>query len=179
MSHFSLFFVTVLALLLTALPSISCFAPSISSRGVSAFSAGVSSTTLRGASSSLLVLIDHGSKNEPSNARLHELAAVVDARCKSGRLPAYSGCIACHMEIASPSLLEVLEEHKPERVFLSPVFISPLGKHVVTDIPAIANDAQEKTGIEVVVGRVVGDSLDYLADGIEKVVEEKGVADRK
>ena len=86
-------------------------------------------------------------------------------------MPAYSGCIACHMEIASPSLMDVIEEHKPERVFLSPVFISPLGKHVVTDIPAIAKDAEAKTGVKVMVGRVVGDSLDYLADGVENVVE--------
>ena len=83
------------------------------------------------------------------------------------------------MEIASPSLLDVLEKYKPERAFLSPVFISPLGKHVVTDIPDIAKDAQEKTGVEVVVGKVVGDSLDYLADGIEKVVEEKVAEQRK
>ena len=132
---------------------------------------------------SLLILIDHGSKNTPSNARLHTLASILDSRCQSPPSPSspsspsplsskYYACLACHMEIASPSLLETINSLSPPppKVFLSPVFISPLGKHVKTDIPKIADDVQRETGVTVEIGKVVGDDLNLLADAIINVI---------
>mmetsp|Transcript_8792 Transcript_8792/g.15967 ORF Transcript_8792/g.15967 Transcript_8792/m.15967 type:complete len:196 (+) Transcript_8792:183-770(+) len=129
---------------------------------------------------SLLILIDHGSKNTPSNARLHTLASILNSRCQSPPSPSspsplsskYYACLACHMELASPSLLETINSlsHPPPKVFLSPVFISPLGKHVKTDIPKIAEDVQRETGVTVEIGKVVGDDLNLLADAIINVI---------
>ncbi|GMI07147.1 hypothetical protein TrRE_jg9872 [Triparma retinervis] len=128
--------------------------------------------------------MDHGSKRVESNQRLEELAIKVDDRIKKNQLPSYAGCSHCHMELSDPSLSSVVKEVVQSEgitdFLVHPLFISPLGKHVKVDIPEIVKAASEEMkgeGVSIQMGKVFGDDLDKLVDGIVSVVaeDEEGV----
>jgi len=83
------------------------------------------------------------------------------------------------MELSPPTLSSVVSDviqSSDVRDFLvHPLFISPLGKHVKFDIPEIVmatNEEMKGEGVSVKMGRVFGDDLDKLVDGIVGVVRE-------
>ncbi|GMH54133.1 hypothetical protein TrLO_g12808 [Triparma laevis f. longispina] len=102
-----------IALLLSLLSSTSSFLPSspLSFRPPPSFMIMYNSSPSSSDSRSLLILIDHGSKNTPSNDRLHKLASILNERCERADgltelAEKYYGCKACHMEIAQDAQLQ-------------------------------------------------------------------------
>eukprot|EP00520_Triparma_pacifica_P019891 CAMPEP_0118656910 /NCGR_PEP_ID=MMETSP0785-20121206/13731_1 /TAXON_ID=91992 /ORGANISM="Bolidomonas pacifica, Strain CCMP 1866" /LENGTH=134 /DNA_ID=CAMNT_0006549781 /DNA_START=231 /DNA_END=631 /DNA_ORIENTATION=+ len=124
--------------------------------------------------------MDHGSGRMESNERLKIVAEKVNERIKQGQLSSYLGCSHCHMELSPPTLSSVVKDvhdSKGVKEFLvHPLFISPLGKHVKVDIPEIVrttNEEMKGEGVSVEMGKVFGDDLDKLVDGILSVVKEE------
>jgi len=89
-----------------------------------------------------IVIVDHGSRLEPSNRMLEELASLF-ARRFSGR---YSVVEPAHMEIAEPSIATAFDrcvKRGVKRVVVCPFFLGP-GKHWTQDIPRLTAEAATK-----------------------------------
>lgn len=120
-----------------------------------------------------ILLMDHGSRNEASNQRLHDLA-----RLYQNSLGAESGAIvkAVHMEIASPSIpdgLQALVDLGVSEIVCHPFFLSP-GRHVKKDIPEIVETAIEELNIDIPVTTTpqLGSHTDLMLTAIHSLVEE-------
>jgi sirohydrochlorin ferrochelatase len=86
-----------------------------------------------------LVLVDHGSRSEASNASLVAVAREV-AELASGRFVAV---IPCHMEIAPPSIADAFDTAVAagaELVVVALYFLAP-GRHSEIDVPQLAAEA--------------------------------------
>ena len=102
-----------------------------------------------------VVIVDHGSRREASNAML---ATVVDAFRRRGP----EGFVAvepAHMELAEPSIATAVGRCVAEgatRVVVTPFFLAP-GRHIQDDIPAlVAEAARAHPGVEVRIAEPLG-----------------------
>lgn len=89
------------------------------------------------ASSSAIVVVDHGSRRAAANDMLHQVARMV--RHRSNGVPVYSA----HMELATPSIADAFAaavSKGASHILVVPFFLSP-GRHVTTDIPKLAKEA--------------------------------------
>jgi sirohydrochlorin ferrochelatase len=86
-----------------------------------------------------IVIVDHGSRRDESNAMLEEVARLFGARFHE----MYDIVEAAHMELAEPSIATAYArcvERGATRVIVCPFFLGP-GKHWTGDIPRITADA--------------------------------------
>ncbi len=121
-----------------------------------------------------VLLIDHGSKRESSNARLETLAEIYQKRAPSHHTVKFA-----HMEIAPPSIEDGIREFCNEGVMdivCHPYFLSP-GRHVLEDIPelieaAVVQMKEEGMGDELTVRTTepVGSDLEQMVDLISRMV---------
>jgi CbiX len=134
-----------------------------------------------------ILLIDHGSKNEAANQRLHDLAQLYQEFF--AQQPQQSSSTktkvivkAAHMEIASPSIPEVLEsflngggpgQQQVDEIICHPYFLSP-GRHATQDIPQIIQSAKDQLGISipVITTSPVGAMTDLMITAIHSVVTQ-------
>jgi sirohydrochlorin ferrochelatase len=89
-----------------------------------------------------IVIVDHGSRLEPSNRMLEEAAGLFANRF-AGK---YSIVEPAHMEIAEPSIATAFDrcvQRGARRVVVCPFFLGP-GKHWTQDIPRLTADAAAK-----------------------------------
>jgi sirohydrochlorin ferrochelatase len=118
-----------------------------------------------------ILLMDHGSRNQASNERLHELAALyqkeqqqqsssnylVNSNSNSDDDDDVTVIVqAAHMEIATPSVPQGLQQLLAQNVDLiicHPFFLSPAGRHagrhVAEDIPRIIEQAIQDLNMDV------------------------------
>lgn len=90
-----------------------------------------------------IIIIDHGSRLEASNALLEEVVALY--RRTTGA-PIVE---AAHMELAEPTLdlaFRRCVDQGAEEVVVVPFFLGP-GRHVALDIPRMAREAATSTGV--------------------------------
>lgn len=135
-----------------------------------------------------ILLMDHGSRNPASNARLHHLAQLYQLSISdpSGLASASSSSSfrveseiivkAAHMEIATPSIpdgLKALMEDGVDEIVCHPYFLSP-GRHVMEDIPQIVKQAIEDLSIEipVITTEPVGSNTQLMIGAIHSLVRE-------
>jgi sirohydrochlorin ferrochelatase len=115
-----------------------------------------------------VILVDHGSRRQVSNALLDEVARLYAER--SGR----EIVEPAHMELAGPSLATALDRcvaRGAELVVVHPYFLLP-GRHADDDIPRLAAEAATRhPGVEVRVTAPLG-LHPSLADVIEARVAE-------
>jgi hypothetical protein len=123
-----------------------------------------------------ILLMDHGSRNSHSNQRLQDLAQLYQSRLSSS-------CIvrAAHMEIAEPSIPQVLRqfvlEDQVDQIICHPYFLSP-GRHVTQDIPQIVQQAIIELSQEVnelppiVTTDPVGAQTDVMIAAIHNLVQQ-------
>jgi sirohydrochlorin ferrochelatase len=83
---------------------------------------------------------------------------------------------AAHMEIASPTIPDVLNEFAElgvDEIVCHPYFLSP-GRHVKEDIPRIVEDAIENLGLDipVITTSPVGSHTELMINAIHSLVEE-------
>lgn len=86
-----------------------------------------------------IIIVDHGSRREESNAMLEAIAELFAKRFAE----TYAIVEAAHMEIAEPSIAMAYArcvERGAERVIMAPFFLGP-GKHWTQDIPQLTADA--------------------------------------
>jgi sirohydrochlorin ferrochelatase len=84
-----------------------------------------------------IILIDHGSRRDESNARILEVAAGVAVRCPDSIVE------GAHMELAEPTLASAFDRavsRGATEIVIHPYFLSP-GRHVIEDIPRLCRDA--------------------------------------
>ncbi|TWU00069.1 Sirohydrochlorin cobaltochelatase [Botrimarina colliarenosi] len=84
-----------------------------------------------------VVVVDHGSRREESNALLHDVAALFQ------RVSGMPIVEPAHMELAEPSIAAAFAkcvERGAETVVVFPYFLSP-GRHWSQDIPRLAAEA--------------------------------------
>lgn len=120
-----------------------------------------------------ILLVDHGSRNVASNEQLHVLARQFQTDSSNSIVR------AAHMEIAAPSIptgLHQLVQDYPdlEQITIVPYFLSAHGRHVVTDIPAIVQEAIEKGDRKlplVVVTDPIGANVPLMMMAIQSMVE--------
>jgi hypothetical protein len=121
-----------------------------------------------------ILLMDHGSRNEASNLRLHELAQLYQ---RSATIPATTLIVkAAHMEIATPSIqdgIEALLQAGVDEIICHPYFLSP-GRHVKEDIPRIVAAAIETLSVEIPVRTTepLGSVTDIMVGAIHTLVQE-------
>ena len=87
-----------------------------------------------------LVIVDHGSRAPAAHEHLEWLAERVRERAPELQVH------VAHMELASPSLAEVLERCAASgvrRVSVHPLFLVP-GRHLIRDIPELVGDAASR-----------------------------------
>lgn len=87
-----------------------------------------------------IVVVDHGSRREESNALLHEVAAMFQ---QGAKLPIVE---PAHMELADPTIAQAFTacvDQGAELVVVFPYFLSP-GRHWNQDIPRLAAAAAEQ-----------------------------------
>jgi hypothetical protein len=120
-----------------------------------------------------ILLMDHGSRNQASNDRLHELAKLYQST-----LLLTSNVIvrAAHMEIASPSIPEAIQDlldEGVEEIVAHPYFLSP-GRHVVEDIPEIIASAVRDLNVQIPVKTTdpVGSSTMLMIRAIDTLVKK-------
>ena len=115
-----------------------------------------------------IVLVDHGSKVDESNALLEEIAAVFLQRCR------WTIVEPAHMELAEPSVQTAFTrcvEQGAERVIVMPYFLGP-GRHSRQDIPRLAEAAAEAhDGVDHVVTAPLG-LHDLLLEVVDQRIEE-------
>lgn len=100
--------------------------------------------------------MDHGSRNEASNARLQAMANLYQLTLDSERNENNNGNTqvlveAAHMEIAQPSIPEGLQKllnAGVDEIVCHPYFLSP-GRHVREDIPEIVGQAIQTLNIQI------------------------------
>jgi sirohydrochlorin ferrochelatase len=86
-----------------------------------------------------IIIVDHGSRREESNAMLEEVAALFAQRFAQ----AYGIVEAAHMELAEPSIATAYHkcvQRGARRIIVCPFFLGP-GKHWTADIPRLTADA--------------------------------------
>ena len=89
-----------------------------------------------------IVIVDHGSRRDESNAMLEEVARLFGERFRER----YDIVEPAHMELAEPSIAAAYArcvERGATRVVVCPFFLGP-GKHWTGDIPRITADAAAK-----------------------------------
>lgn len=119
-----------------------------------------------------ILLMDHGSRNQASNDRLHELAKIFQNTVASHII-----VTAAHMELASPNIpegIKFLVEKGVDEIVCHPYFLSANGRHVSEDIPEIILGAIEALNIKipVVITEPVGSQTDIMIKAIQKMVQE-------
>ncbi|OEU14039.1 hypothetical protein FRACYDRAFT_164171, partial [Fragilariopsis cylindrus CCMP1102] len=85
-----------------------------------------------------VLLMDHGSKKEKSNARLQAMANLYQLTKPTIIV------LAAHMEIGTPSIhdgLTALKYMGVDEIICHPFFLSADGRHVKEDIPRIIGEA--------------------------------------
>jgi sirohydrochlorin ferrochelatase len=90
-------------------------------------------------SSSVVLLIAHGSRNPATAAEHVELCATVAARTGADVRPAF-------LEIDRPAIAEAIDgaaDEGAERIRLLPYFLHP-GNHVLRDLPELVAHARER-----------------------------------
>jgi sirohydrochlorin ferrochelatase len=119
-----------------------------------------------------IVIVDHGSRLEPSNRMLEELAKLFGERFAKR----FSIVEPAHMELAEPSIATAFGRcvtRGAKRVVICPFFLGP-GKHWTQDIPRLtAEAAATHAGIAYHVTQTLGIDdliLDLLAKRIEHCV---------
>jgi len=128
-----------------------------------------------------ILLIDHGSRKAASNELLETIASIYQT---SSKCPSHFVVKAAHMEIASPSIEDVLTEfvmhQNIKQVICHPYFLSP-GRHVTEDIPELVQDAKQKllqmTGwkeqeLQIITTPHTGSRLNVMIDSISHIVED-------
>jgi sirohydrochlorin ferrochelatase len=86
-----------------------------------------------------IVIVDHGSRRQESNAMLEEVAALFGQRFAE----LYDIVEPAHMELAEPSIATAYAkcvERGATRIVVCPFFLGP-GKHWTSDIPRITAEA--------------------------------------
>lgn len=129
-----------------------------------------------------ILLIDHGSRNQESNLRLHQFAAMYQAQFFDDSTHNNPMTIvrAAHMEIAEPSIPEALramiEECNQEldEIICHPFFLSPLGRHVSVDIPQIVEDAKRDLAISIPITTTqpVGAEVNLILQAVHSLVSQ-------
>ncbi|MCA9583106.1 MAG: hypothetical protein KC416_15010 [Myxococcales bacterium] len=85
-----------------------------------------------------LLLIDHGSRREAANQLVERIAEELTPRVASGTL-----VLACHMELARPTIAEAVEKAiagGARRITAIPFMLTP-GRHTQEDIPRLVAEA--------------------------------------
>ena len=124
-----------------------------------------------------VLLMDHGSKNEKSNARLQKLAQLYQESLLLSDDPTTTVVVeAAHMEIASPSIqdgMQALLKAGVDEIVCHPYFLSP-GRHVQDDIPRLVAQAIESLAVEIPVRTTepVGSQTDVMIRVIHSLVQE-------
>ena len=135
-----------------------------------------------------VLLMDHGSKKEKSNARLQRMAELyqltlgTDEDEDDDNTPTMI-VRAAHMEIAKPSIpdqLKDLRDQGVDEIICHPFFLSADGRHVKEDIPEIIGNAiddlwGETTSarpIPVVTTAPVGSNTQLMLGAIHSLVRE-------
>lgn len=122
-----------------------------------------------------VLFMDHGSRNDASNQRLHNLAKLY----QQSVAPLGKSTMvvrAAHMEIASPSIqdgIESLVEAGVDEIVCHPYFLSP-GRHVKEDIPRLVAEAVEALNVEIPVRTTdpIGSVTDIMLKAVHSLVEE-------
>ena len=119
-----------------------------------------------------ILLMDHGSRNEASNQRLHELARMYREYTRSGNVVV----AAAHMEIAKPSIPDGMQElidRGVDEIICHPYFLSP-GRHVQKDIPEIIEQAKLSMQIQIPVTTTdpVGSQTLIMLGAIDALVQQ-------
>lgn len=135
-----------------------------------------------------ILLIDHGSRKAASNELLEMIASIYQ---KSSKCPSHFVVKAAHMEIAPPSIEDVLKEFvidgNIKQVICHPYFLSP-GRHVTEDIPFLVEEAKQKilemTGmneseLQIITTQHTGSRLNVMIDAISDIVEDSVKAELK
>jgi sirohydrochlorin ferrochelatase len=114
---------------------------------------GGSEATVKVAAKTGVIIVDHGSRREESNAMLETFVA---AFAEAGPWPVVE---AAHMELAEPSIETAFERcvaRGVEQVVVMPYFLLP-GRHWHEDIPQLAHAAAlSHPGIPYLVGAPLG-----------------------
>jgi sirohydrochlorin cobaltochelatase len=101
-----------------------------------------------------IVIVDHGSRSEPANAVVAEVARLVQVRARMEAVVRFA-----HLELAEPSLRAVIDDcvaAGARSINVQPFFLAP-GKHAGTDIPELLADAQRRhPQVQFELGRVIG-----------------------
>mmetsp|Transcript_107243 Transcript_107243/g.218857 ORF Transcript_107243/g.218857 Transcript_107243/m.218857 type:complete len:388 (-) Transcript_107243:38-1201(-) len=135
-----------------------------------------------------VLLMDHGSKKEKSNARLQAMAKLyqmtmfTDEDEEDDATPTVV-VRASHMEIAEPSIydgLKDLKENGVDEIVCHPFFLSANGRHVKEDIPQLIGEAVEElwgensgaAPIPVVTTAPVGSNTQLMLGAIHSLVRE-------
>ena len=113
-----------------------------------------------------IVIVDHGSRLQPSNEMLEQLAGLFAGRFASK----YSIVEPAHMEIAEPSIATAFSrcvQRGAKRVIVCPFFLGP-GKHWTQDIPRLTSEAAKAhPGVQYHVAQTLGID-DLILDLLEK-----------
>ena len=122
-----------------------------------------------------VLFMDHGSRNDASNKRLHDLAKLYQQSVPSSKTTTVI-VRAAHMEIATPSVQDgivSLIEAGVDEIVCHPYFLSP-GRHVKEDIPRIVTEAIEALNVEIPVRTTdpVGSVTDIMLKAVHSLVEE-------
>jgi len=135
-----------------------------------------------------VLLMDHGSRKEKSNARLQKMAELYQMTLGTDEDEEDSDgptiiVRAAHMEIATPSIpdgLKDLRDQGVDEIICHPFFLSADGRHVKEDIPEIIGEAIEDlwgeasgaTPIPVVTTAPVGSNTQLMLGAIHSLVRE-------
>ena len=128
-----------------------------------------------------ILIIDHGSRNDASNQRLHQLASIYQESYGSSRTVVR----AAHMEIASPTIPEAIKalldetsttdsQSTLDEIICHPFFLSPLGRHSSEDIPRIVEEAKKDLSIDIpiTITQPVGAETGILMQAVHSVIQE-------
>jgi sirohydrochlorin ferrochelatase len=89
-----------------------------------------------------IIIVDHGSRLDPSNKMLEEVAALFAKRFEE----LHEIVEPAHMELAEPSIATAYAkcaQRGAQRIIVCPFFLGP-GKHWTGDIPRLTADAAAK-----------------------------------
>lgn len=114
-----------------------------------------------------IILVDHGSRVAESNAMI---ARVVEMFKEQSDFDIVE---PAHMELAEPSIATAFQrciDQGAEQIVVHPYFLFP-GRHVRDDIPRLAAEAAERSGVDYVVTQPLG-LHDAIVDVICKRVDD-------
>ena len=101
-----------------------------------------------------IVLVDHGSRQEPANTVVKQLAQAVQQRAGARASVSWA-----HLEAREPSLPQAIAACVSQgalEVTVQPLFLVP-GRHATRDIPALLEAArQQYPGVTFLMGQVIG-----------------------